>query len=162
VAAAACLACASANPFEGGVYRDGKIAFRIPSVPDGWQRIAVGDANLAFRDEAREASILVDGQCDARQANTPLVALTTQLVIGTTEREYVSEETIQFDEREARHTVLRAKLDGVVMQYDIYVLNKDGCVYDLVYVAPPSRFPDGAPRFEQFASGFHTMGTGAL
>jgi hypothetical protein len=54
------------------------------------------------------------------------------------------------------HTVLDAKLDGVRMSYDIYVLKKDQCVYDFVYVAEPSRFEQGAPAFEQFVSGFRT------
>ena len=48
---------------------------------------------------------------------------------------------------------MRAKLDGVPMQYDIYVMKKDGCVYDLVYVAPPGRFAAGAADFERFAHG---------
>jgi hypothetical protein len=48
---------------------------------------------------------------------------------------------------------MRAKLDGVPMQYDIYVMKKDGCVYDLVYVAPPARFTAGAADFERFALG---------
>jgi hypothetical protein len=74
----------------------------------------------------------------------------------------VSQDVIPFDAREAQHTVMRAKLDGVDMQYDIYVLKKDGCVYDLVYVAPPAAFADGAARFEQFALGFHTVGPGGL
>jgi hypothetical protein len=80
--------------------------------------------------------------------------------MGTTARDFVHEETIPFDAREALHTVLRAKLDGVEMQYDIYVLKKDGCVYDFVYVAPPARFADGAPLFEQFATGIHARAAG--
>jgi hypothetical protein len=155
-------ACSAPNHLEGNLYQDGKVAFRVPQLPDGWARIDVTDANLAFRDEPREASILVDGRCNRRDHDAPLTALTEHLIMGTTERDVVSEETIPFDAREARHTVMRAKLDGVRMQYDIYVLKKDGCVYDLVYVAPPERFADGSARFEQFALGFHTVGTGGL
>jgi hypothetical protein len=32
-------------------------------------------------------------------------------------------------------------------------MKKDGCVYDLVYVAPPARFTAGAADFERFALG---------
>jgi hypothetical protein len=73
--------------------------------------------------------------------------------MGTTERDFVSQETLPLDDREALHTLMRAKLDGVPMQYDIYVMKKDGCVYDLVYVAPPARFTAGAADFERFALG---------
>jgi hypothetical protein len=158
-----CLAgCSAPNHLEGSLYQNGSVSFRVPPVPDGWARIEVSDANLAFRDDAREASILVDGRCNRRDEDAPLTALTEHLIIGTTAREFVSEDVVAFDSREAQHTVMRAKLDGVTMQYDIYVLKKDGCVYDFVYVAPPDRFADGAPRFEQFATGFHTVGAGGL
>jgi hypothetical protein len=77
--------------------------------------------------------------------------------MGTTEREFDVQEVIPFDRREAMHTRLRAKLDGVPMQYDIYVMKRDGCVYDLVYVAPPDRFLDGAGGFERFVAGLRTL-----
>ncbi len=79
--------------------------------------------------------------------------------MGTTEREFDAQDTVPFDGREALHTLLRAKLDGVPMQYDIYVMKKDGCVYDLVYVAPPGHFADGAADFERFATGLRTSAT---
>ena len=155
-------ACGGSTRFDGTLYKSERIAFRVPQVPEGWERIEVTAANLAFRDDARGASILVDGRCNERDGDAPLRALTAHLIMGTTDRELVSEKTVAFDGREAEHSVLRAKQDGVVMQYDIFVLLKDGCVYDLVYVAPPSRFAEGAPGFEQFAGGFHTVGSGGL
>ena len=75
--------------------------------------------------------------------------------MGTTERDIESQSTIPFDGREALHTVLRAKLDGVPMHYDVFVMKKDGCVYDLVYVAPPCQFAAGARDFERFALNLH-------
>jgi len=161
LAAAGCNG--AAKTYDAGVYRSGNVAFRVGPTPKSWQRIEVNDASLAFRDDAREASILVNGRCGQKDDDTPLPALTNHLLMGTTEREYVREGTIPFDAREAHHTVLRAKLDGVPMAYDVYVMKKDGCVYDLVYVAPPARFDEGARDFERFAAGFHTLpGSGAL
>jgi hypothetical protein len=154
--------CGASKRFDGVVYKDEAVSFRVPPVPEGWRRIDVSDASLAFRDDARMASILVDGRCDARDKNTPLISLTQHLIIGTTDRVFVSQDIVPFDGREAAHTVLRAKLDGVEMQYDIFVLSKDGCIYDIVYVAPPDRFAEGQARFQEFAKGFHTIGNGAL
>ena len=79
--------------------------------------------------------------------------------MGTTEREFDAQDVLPFDGREALHSLLRAKLDGVPMQYDIYVTKKDGCVYDLVYVAPPGRFAAGAAAFEPFATGVRSEGS---
>jgi len=146
--------------FDGSVYRDGKVAFRVGDVPGGWHKVDVDDAALAFRDD-RGSSVLVNAQCGLKAEDIPLVALTNQLIMGTTEREYVKEEVLQFDRREARHTILRAKLDGVPLVWDIYVMKKDGCVYDLVFVAPGDRFEQGRDSFERFATGFHTLAEGS-
>jgi hypothetical protein len=143
--------------FDGAVYKDEKVAFRVPAVPPEWRRIDVSDASIAFRDDTHDASILLNARCGRRDDDTPLRALTQHLILGTTERVFDLEETIPFDAREALHTVMRAKLDGVVMTYDIYVMKKDGCVYDFVYVAAPDRFAEGAPTFESFVKGVHTM-----
>jgi hypothetical protein len=151
--------CGSSTSFEAGVYRDAHVAFRVDPVPAGWRSIRVSDADLVFRDAAHEASILVNGRCIPEDGDAPLASLTEHLLMGTTEREFILEETIPLDSREARHTVLNAKLDGVVMGYDIFVMKKNGCVYDLVYVGDPGAMQSGAPTFESFAKGFRTLGS---
>ena len=119
---------------HGGVYREGPIAFTLPPAPSGWRAIDVKDASLAFRDDDNSASVLVNARCLSADDRTPLVALTNHLLIGATERKYLSQEVEPFDGREALHTKLEAKWDGVPMTIDVYVLSKDGCVYDFVYV----------------------------
>jgi hypothetical protein len=165
------IGCGSATPrLEAGVYREGAIAFRVGDVPSSWRAVRVEGATLAYRDEAHRASILLDGRCYRKDDDVPLLALTDHLVMGTTEREFTSQETLPFDGRDAMHSRLRAKLDGVPMDYDIFVLKKDGCVYDFVYVAEPgpsareasdaSAAPatdDGTSAFERFTGTFHTL-----
>jgi hypothetical protein len=160
---AVALGCGSALPrLEAGVYREGAIAFRVGDVPATWRPVHVDGATLAYRDEPHLASILLDARCRQKDDDVPLLALTDHLVMGTTDRQIVSQDTVPFDGREAMHTVLRAKLDGVAMDYDIFVLKKDDCVYDLVYVAEPAKSAGGTPAFESFAGTFHTLsGAGA-
>jgi len=153
----ACAACAHANAVEQGVFTKGELRIALGPLPAGWRPIGVEGADLAFRDDEREGSALFDVRCDAPGQDAPLSILTEDLIMGMTERDIESQKVLPFDSREALHTVLRAKLDGVPMQYDIYVIKKDGCVYDLVYVAPPSRFPSGSGDFERFAAGVHTL-----
>jgi hypothetical protein len=157
VALALFAGCGSSTSFESGVYRDAHVAFRVDPVPAGWRSIRVSDADLVFRDAAHEASVLVNGRCIPEDGDAPLASLTEHLLMGTTERDFLVEETIPLDSREARHTVLKAKLDGVLMGYDIFVMKKNGCVYDLVYVGDPAAMQAGAPTFESFAKGFHTL-----
>ena len=152
-AAAALAACS--GPSLDGVWRLGDAAFRVGPVPKDWRRVDAPGA-IAFRDDANDASVLVGARCNVASDDAPLLALTNHLVMGTTEREIASQETVQFDAREALRTVMHAKLDGVEMAYDIWVTKKDGCVFDFVYLTTPARFDAGRPAFERFVGGFHT------
>ena len=144
--------------YEAGVVRTPSgVAFRVGEPPQGWQRVKVDDAAIAFHDE-NGSSVMVSGRCNLKADDVPLVALTNQLVAGTTDRQYETEEILPFDRREARHTILRAKLDGVPLVWDVYVMKKNGCVYDMAYVAPPEHFEKGKLAFERFVSDFHTVG----
>jgi hypothetical protein len=160
VVLAAAWGCARTDAFDGAVLRKGAVAIHVGPVPAGWRRVDVEGADLAFRDDARQGSTLFDVRCGRRDDDAPLSVLTEHLVMGTTDREFETEETIPFDGREALRSVLRAKLDGVPRQYEIYVVKKDGCIYDIVYVASPERFAEGAPDFERFARGVHASPSG--
>jgi hypothetical protein len=163
VSAAACGGGKARGSFDGSVYREGTIAFQIAPAPAAWRRIEVTDAALAFRDEAHDASVLVNARCKKPDDGTPLAALTNHLVMGSTEREILSERVEPFDRREALHTKMHAKWDGVPMALDIFVLKKDGCVYDFVYMAPPPSFDAGALEFESFVKSFRTLpGSGVV
>jgi hypothetical protein len=146
--------------FENGVYHGHGISFGVGDVPSSWHRVDVDDAPLAFRDD-QGSSVLVNGRCNLRSDDVPLVALTNQLIAGTTDREFLKEETIPLDKREARHTVLKAKLDGVDLVWDVYVMKKNGCVYDVVLVTPPDRFEQRSAAFDRFVMGLHTTNEGS-
>jgi hypothetical protein len=156
VALSLAVGCVHADSVDAGVLHKGTLQVALGPVPDSWRRIRVDGADVAFRDDARQGSALLDVRCGSRDDDAPLAILTENLVMGTTERDIEGQEVIPFDRREAMHTRLRAKLDGVPMQYDIYVMKKDGCVYDVVYVAPPSRFAEGDVDFERFVGGLRT------
>jgi hypothetical protein len=155
---------ASAGPsFDGAVYRRGPLAFQIGAVPAGWRSVEVNHAALAYRDDGHAASVLLNARCHRPDESTPLVALTNHLLIGSTERNVVSQEVEPFDGREALHTKMRAKWDGVPIAFDIYVTKKDGCIYDFVYMGDPSAFDGGARDFEDFVRSFRTLpGSGTI
>jgi hypothetical protein len=158
--AASCLAgavagCGHAAAVVDGVLEKGGVRVQLGPVPEGWAQVHVDGADLAYRDQGFGGSAMVDFRCHEPDDDAPLGTLTQHLIMGTTDRQTVSEETIPFDGREAKHTVMLAKLDGVDLEYDIYVMKKDGCVFDLVYVTPPRSYGDAAPSFERFARGLH-------
>ena len=43
------------------------------------------------------------------------------------------------------------------MSYDVWVMKKDGCVYDLLYLAPVAGFDLGHATFERLVRGFSTV-----
>src|SRR5260221_535043 len=128
---AACVAltigCGGAR-FDGGMYHGEGFTFRVATPPATWERMEVEGGALTFRDRANDATIAVNGRCDSVDDDVPLPALTQHLFLQFTEREIVSQEIVPFDRREAMHTVLVAKLDGVPKKFDVWVLKKDGCV----------------------------------
>jgi hypothetical protein len=147
--------CASTG-LEGNVYRGDGYAFRLEPPKEGWEQLDAGDAVLAFRDDGDRAIILVHARCGVDGDDVPLVALTNHLFLEFTEREIEKQEVVPFDGREAMHTLLTAKLDGVLMRYEVWVLKKDECVYDMLYLAPPATFEHSRAAFTALVRGFST------
>jgi hypothetical protein len=157
VLAALGLASGCGPTFDGTVYRGKGFAFRVPERPAGWRPIGAEGTALAFRDVDGGATIAVNGRCGKDAEDVPLAALTQHLFIQFTDREASTEEVVPFDGREALHTVMTAKLDGVPKKFDVWVLKKDGCVYDLYLIAAPDRFEASASEFRKFVGGFATV-----
>jgi hypothetical protein len=153
-------AACSASPLKGSVYADDGLSFRVGDVPPSWKRLDEHGARLAFRDEQGEASVLLNARCRNADDDVPLAALTRHLFMTFTEREIVEQKTVPLDGREALHTILRAKLDGVPKAFDVYVLKKDGCVYDFALVSAPGTFDANRTLFERFVAGFRTLSEG--
>lgn len=150
---AALLGCGGAT-FDGRTFDDGELSFRVGPVPRSWRRVDVSHALLAFRDDARRATIAVNGRCGRDGDDVPLEALTHHLFLHFTEREVASSERFPLDGREALRTRMVAKLDGVSKRFDVVVLKKDECVYDFVRIDDGAHADDGA--FENFVEGFAT------
>src|SRR4051812_49401552 len=155
--AAGAIVSACSASFDGTTYRGPGFAFRLPPRPESWQRIEAEGANLVFRDSRGGSTVAVSARCGKDADDVPLPALTQHLFLQFTDRETALEETVPFDGREARHTVMTAKLDGVPKKFDVWVLKKDGCVYDLYLIAPPAGFDAGTGEFRKFVNGFSTV-----
>jgi len=114
--------CAASAGVDGGGSHGERSSFRVGERPPSWRRVDVDQASLAYRDDQARASVLVNARCGRKDDDTPLGALTLHLLMGTTERAIEAQETLPFDGREAMHTRLTAKLDGVALDYDVFVL----------------------------------------
>ena len=133
------------------------MCYRTGTLTRSWQVVHIEQASVSYFNSDLHAIIESNASCRDDAEATPLETLTNHLLLGYTERVYRSTERVALTQREALHTVVEAKLDGVPMEYEIYVMKKDGCLYDIVYVASPDHFAEGAPDFDRFARGVHAI-----
>ena len=154
--ALALAGCGGAS-FAQGVYDDGNVRYRIGEVGRGWQRVDVDDNDLAFT-HASLGTISVNSTCSDYE-DVPEQALLNHLLFGTRERRFRVEETVTLDGRGALHTVVDLELDGVPLTLEIFVLKKDGCVYDLSLIASRASFEQARPTFAALLHGFRVLHT---
>lgn len=132
----------------------GKVCYRVGELGPGWRLVHQEGAAVGFYNDAVGAVIEANATCRDDAEAAPLGALTRQLFIGYTDRHIESQKTVPFAEREALHTRATAKLDGVPMALDVWVLKRNGCIFDLSYAAPPALAPRGEDDFRRFVDGF--------
>jgi len=151
------LCCGSNGALTNGHYIDKEAAYYVGPLSTRWERIEVDDQNdLAWYNSALDAIIQVNASCD-QSLDVPLKALTNQLLIGFTERQYKEQHLVPMSNREALKTHLLAKLDGVPNELVLTVLKKNGCVYDFSVMAPSDgRFAAARDDYESFLRGFRS------
>jgi hypothetical protein len=153
----ACAASCAGPGFDGQVYRGHGMAFRVGPVPEGWRRIDVDQSLLSFRDDTAHVTVAVNGRCGQDGDDVPLRSLTHHLFLHFTDRHVLSQQLVRLDGREALRTELVADLDGVAKHFVVYVLKKDGCVYDFMHIADSPDPQQSRARFEGFVRGFATL-----
>jgi hypothetical protein len=154
---AAGAGCGASASFRDGVFDDGTVRYRVGALGPGWDRIEVGDNDLAFNN--RELGTISANSTCKEYEDVPEQALMNQLLFGTRERVYRAEETITLDGRGALHHVVDVELDGVPLTLDIFLLKKDGCVYDISRISSRPEFDRGRPALFAFVQGFHVLST---
>jgi len=142
------------DPLTGVVKKEG-VSYRAAAPGPGWRLVqATGDS--AFFNDATLAAIAANASC-TEKGDPPLRVLLNHLLFGFTDKKIVAEETVTLDGREALKASFAARLDGVPRRFLVYVLKKDGCVFDLQYHAPEAAYESGIPTFETFVKGFGTI-----
>ena len=151
-----CLAaCATGSSFQGQVFDDGLVRYRVGALAPQFTRIEVGDNDLAWHDRSL-GTISVNSTCRDYE-DVPASALLNQLLFGTTARNFRVEEVATLDGRAARHVIVDVELDGVPVTLNVYLLQKDGCVYDLAHVASQAQAERARPVFEAFVRAFKVI-----
>lgn len=152
------LAGCGGSHYDGTWFRDKEVSFRVGPPPSHWKALKSDEALIAFRDDARKATIAVNGRCHRDGDDVPLEALTQHLFLQFTEREPIEQRELELDGRAALRTELVARLDGVPKHFVVVVLKKDGCVYDFMRIADLEGESSGRDEFLAFVGSFHAGG----
>ncbi len=145
------------SSFDGKIYHSPSFSFQVGKLNADWTSLDADEATLAFRNVSKKAVISIFGQCGQSKEDVPLIALTKHLFLRFTDVNLQTQTLVPFNEREALHTVVLARLDGVQKTFDVWVLKKDGCVYDIALISEPEFYSDLKDEFEQFALQFVTL-----
>ncbi|MDH5671466.1 MAG: hypothetical protein OEZ06_04905 [Myxococcales bacterium] len=150
------VGCAGSS-WNGSIYDDGVVRYRVGERASGFERVEVEDNDLAFHDR-RLGTISVNSTCSEYE-DVPPQALLNHLLFGMEERNFRLEEEVTLDGRGAAHAIVDVSLDGVPISLEIYMLRKDGCVYDLTLTSARSRFAEARRAFATFVRGFSVLET---
>lgn len=147
----ACASSRQARRLEG--------RYQVGEPGDTWSRVRSGGADKAWFHEGLSATIYADSNCATRFDDRPLDKLAQSVVYGiATSPSALRSESRTIDGRDSHLRVVDGRVDGVVVRVGVAVLKKHECVYDLLYLAPPTTFDSGWDAFEQVLAGFRTQG----
>lgn len=147
------LAC-SHGRLKGDVYEKGNMRYHVARLDSAhWKQVGVSGNDLAF--VSREGGFLMALNSSCKDyGDPPLEVLMQHLLMGFTEREKLQSERMVLDGREGLRTRYVAKMDGVARELDLFVFKKDGCVFDLSYIAPMGKGEVWRSEFERMLSEF--------
>jgi hypothetical protein len=131
-------------------------AFEVLLPGDEWQPVADEPSVLTLTHTQLAAGITISVTCH-QERDAPLDILTRHLFFGFKNVEVLQQALQALNGVPALETVARARLDGREVQLHSYVVQRDGCIYDMVYFAHPQDYSRGAPGFERMMAGFRFL-----
>lgn len=145
-------------------------SYRVGLPGAGWEPLAGEGLQAVWQHSTDPAIISVHGECEDH-GDSDLEDFTDHQRIDYSKWEIVQEPTGELDaegrprmrprqyyttiaDREALRTLVRANLDGADVTIEYVVLKKDGCLFDITYVAVPEAFDQHTGEFEKVIEGF--------
>jgi hypothetical protein len=145
------VGCGPRTRFDGTTFHKRDVNYRIGRLSPEWQRVRMEGNDLAFY-RSGYGTMIATARCEGYEDVPPHVLL-NQLLFGTTDRAYLTDEEVTLDGRGALHAITEAELDGVPVRLETYLLVRSGCVFDLDYVSDLSA--PGIDEFTRFVRDFH-------
>ncbi len=136
----------------GSVQHEATYRFGAPGA--GWEPLKQKGTQVAWWNADLQAAIVLDSQCEMH-GDSQLEQFADHLRIDFREWEVISQEHLPLVGRDGLRTVVLASIDGgPKTKMELYITKKNGCLFDLEYIAPPANFDRGRPAFQQVVAGF--------
>lgn len=140
---------------DDGLYVGKYSEYRVGHPEKPWRKISIRDGgDISYLNSELGATLLVSSFCKGVK-DSPLTALTQDLLIGMTDQRLVAQRTEKISEREGLISEMTAKIDGVLQSFKMMVVKKDNCVYDIVLSSDPETFDSAKPAFDAVLGGFY-------
>src|SRR3972149_1810893 len=146
----------SSGKLSGQVYESKDTIYEIGKLSDKWKRINIKGGDLAFWDEAVQATITVNSTCDIK-ANYNLKALSKFVSYRYKDKQMVEEKEITISGEKALESIYLAKMDNDSVKLCAVVMKNDTCIYDFTYTSSPDKFDIGFSEFKDFLSQFRVI-----
>lgn len=152
--ALALVGCAGRR-LDNGVFRS-EHGYRISVPGPGWIVVDESEADLELRRADGQAGMLVAATCRRAAARGELRHLARHLLLGLRDRETLEESETWLGGRRGVHVVVEGRMrQGTErVRIESYMVKDGRCVYDLLYVAPPSAFEASRADFARFVASF--------
>ncbi len=142
--------CATGRIVDG-TYIDSGIGYVVRLPPAPWVLAPLDKAVLSFEAPALRAAMAMDVECrDPEEGELLWVA--RHLFFGLKNKRVQEREAVHLHGADGVRSRLLATLDGRPVEVEGVTARRGGCLYDFMYVAPPSNFARGRPDFETFVN----------
>ncbi len=120
--------------------------------PDGWQEMDKADSDRAYRLGAGGV-VTLNSSC-TRNSQAPLEVLTKHLLFGARNVQYVDRQKISVSGTEGLFSRVSATTEGVPFHLLLFVLPKNGCIFDFSLVSQKEVSDGDTKEFLVFIKSF--------
>jgi len=147
-----CLLLSGCALFGGGGGNLPKAkGYRVQS-PARWQEMEKADSDYAYRLPSGNLATL-NSSC-TRNSQAPLEVLTKHLLFGARNVEYLEREKVDVRGDQGLLSRVSATIEGVPFQLLVFVLPKNGCIFDFSLVSPREIATGDRQEFLAFVKSF--------
>lgn len=146
------VACVSVN-FEGDPPQKSKTAeFTAPISP--FHEIESRHLDKSWQNTKTGSTISFLSDCYGAVDPT-LDNIFNGILSEIEDKRIIESHNVDYNEREALHSTVEGKVDGIQTRFELMIFKKNNCIYILTYAAKEGAFAHNQRDFLKFVKGFH-------